>query len=96
MVAQSGGTIHPHVVFFKPSGTAEDWEQTDLWKSAAAIPGVAVSIDVDGAEAQRFQATTSGHTLLYDAEGKLLFSGGITSGAVTRETMPDVVPSSAC
>jgi hypothetical protein len=79
VVAQSGGTIHPHVVFFTPSGMAGGWEQTDLWQSAAAIPGVEVSNDLDGSEARRFHATTSGHTLLYDADGNLLFSGGITA-----------------
>ncbi len=34
--------------------------------------------DVDGHEAQRFHAHTSGETLLYNASGKLLFQGGIT------------------
>ncbi|HEY1603940.1 MAG TPA: hypothetical protein VGG64_30345 [Pirellulales bacterium] len=79
VVAQSGGTIHPQVVFFTPSGMSQGWEQTDLWQSAAAIPGVEVSNDLDGSEAKRFHATTSGHTVLYDADGTLLFTGGITS-----------------
>jgi hypothetical protein len=35
-------------------------------------------IDDEGAEANRFHAATSGQTLLYDADGRLLFSGGIT------------------
>lgn len=35
-------------------------------------------IDDNGAEANRFHAATSGQTLLYDAAGRLLFSGGIT------------------
>ena len=35
-------------------------------------------IDDEGAEANRFHAATSGQTLLYDAAGLLLFSGGIT------------------
>jgi hypothetical protein len=30
-------------------------------------------------EAGRFGAETSGHTLLYGADGRLLFSGGITA-----------------
>ena len=34
--------------------------------------------DLDGAEARRFGAETSGHTLLFDLDGNLLFSGGIT------------------
>ena len=35
-------------------------------------------IDDEGTEANRFHAATSGQTLLYDAAGSLLFSGGIT------------------
>jgi hypothetical protein len=34
--------------------------------------------DVDGAEARRFGAETSGHTFLFDSAGRLLFNGGIT------------------
>ncbi len=32
----------------------------------------------DGDEARRFGAATSGHVMLYDAAGRLHFSGGIT------------------
>jgi hypothetical protein len=68
-----------YVLFFKPKEFPADWEKTDLWYSAAAIPGVKVIQDEDGMEARRFHAATSGQTLLYDAEGHLLFSGGITA-----------------
>jgi hypothetical protein len=67
------------VVFFRPKGGAEDWLHTDLWRSAEAIPGVTVRADEEGQEASCFQVTTSGHVVLYDVEGKLLFNGGVTS-----------------
>ena len=35
--------------------------------------------DVEGVEARRFGAQTSGTTSLYSPDGRLLFSGGITS-----------------
>ena len=35
-------------------------------------------VDDNGVEARRFHAVTSGQTALYDIEGRLLFSGGIT------------------
>jgi hypothetical protein len=76
-MAQAQGRITAYVLFVKPSGSADDWEKTDLWQSAANIPGVSVVVD-DGAEALRFHAVTSGQTALYDVEGRLLFSGGIT------------------
>ena len=42
------------------------------------FPGVSVSSDQEGFEAKNFQSTTSGYVLLYDANGRLLFQGGIT------------------
>jgi hypothetical protein len=66
------------VVFLKPSSFADGWERTDLWRTAARLPDVTVVSDDDGREAGRFGAATSGQTLLYDARGVLLFSGGIT------------------
>jgi len=67
-----------YVVFIKPVGTNGDWDDTDLWRSAAAIPGVTVLRDEDGLEVRRFGAETSGSTLVYDANGWLQFSGGTT------------------
>lgn len=67
-----------YVVFLKPSSFADGWEMTDLWKTAARLPDVTVVRDDDGREASRFGAATSGQTLLYDMQGVLLFSGGIT------------------
>ena len=67
------------VIFFRPPEFAPDWEMTDLWRSAARIPGVAVLSDVSGTEARLFGAQASGQTMLYDAAGNLQFSGGITA-----------------
>jgi hypothetical protein len=78
LMAQSQGHLTAYVLFLKPAGFSDDWEKTDLWQSAAGIPGVKPVVDYDGAEARRFNAATSGQTVLYDAEGRLLFSGGIT------------------
>jgi hypothetical protein len=79
LMAHSQGRLNAYVLFLKPEGFSEEWEKTDLWQSAAGIPGVNPVIDDDGLEARRFHATTSGQTNLYDADGRLLFSGGITS-----------------
>ena len=79
LMAQSQGRLTAYVLFLKPAGFAEDWEKTDLWRSAADIPGVIPVVDEEGAEARRFHAVTSGQTLLYGADGRLLFSGGITA-----------------
>jgi hypothetical protein len=77
-VARFQGAVTPWFVFYKPADSDKSWDQTDLWATAAAIPGAKVVSDPDGVEARRFNATTSGHTLLYNERGELLFSGGIT------------------
>ena len=71
---------HPkaYVLFLKPDAFEAGWEQTDLWRSASALPNVTVLRDDDGVEARRFGVETSGQTLLYDNNGALVFSGGIT------------------
>jgi hypothetical protein len=78
MMAHMQGKVDAYVLFLKPANTGRDWDDTGLRRSAAAIPGVSVLSDIDGAEARRFGAETSGHTFLFDAAGHLLFSGGIT------------------
>tara|TARA_R110002095_G_scaffold213311_1_gene203708 strand:+ start:8985 stop:9683 length:699 start_codon:yes stop_codon:yes gene_type:complete len=78
LMAHCSGQVDAHLLFFKSSRFATDWEKTDLWSSAAAIPGVKVACDEDGLEAVRFHASTSGYTLLYHADGQLQFQGGIT------------------
>jgi len=44
----------------------------------ANVAGVKIWEDDGGLEARRFGVLTSGHVLLYDRQGRLLYSGGIT------------------
>ncbi len=78
LMTQAQGRVTAYVLFLKPEGFSDDWEKTDLWQSAASIPDVSVFVDERGTEARRFHAMTSGQTALYNTEGELLFSGGIT------------------
>jgi hypothetical protein len=78
VLAQNSGQVAAHVFFFKPEKFTRDWIQTDLWRSATAIPGVTVHEDLNGEQARQFGAETSGYVLLYDRHGQLLFKGGIT------------------
>jgi hypothetical protein len=79
IVADTQGKLNAYVLFSKPKGAGADWDDTELRRSAAAIPGLTVVTDPDGSEARRFGAETSGHALLFDPNGALLFSGGITA-----------------
>jgi len=78
LMAHCQKLVGAHVVFFRPSGSVEDWAHSDLWRAVELIPGVTVQSDEDGREARLFHADTSGHTVLYDAQGQLVFNGGIT------------------
>ncbi len=72
--------VEAFAIFVKPTECSQnaDWEKSDLWTTAAEIPGVTVVCDVDGKEAKRFQAVTSGLAILYDRFGRSQFRGGIT------------------
>jgi hypothetical protein len=73
------GQLSAHVLVYRPREFPAGWERTEVWAAAERIPGVTVQVDVDGAEAARFGAATSGQVLLYDAGGRLRFSGGLTN-----------------
>src|SRR2546430_14419966 len=79
IMSKADGRLDALVLFHQPSADDEDLAATSLWQSASAIRGVTVKVDRDGEEAQRFGAATSGHIVLYDANGLLRFSGGITN-----------------
>jgi hypothetical protein len=79
LMTQAQGRVTAYVLFVRPPGFSDGWVQSDLWASAAAIPGVTPVLDDGGTEAGLFHAETSGQTVLYDSTGNLLFRGGITS-----------------
>jgi hypothetical protein len=68
-----------HVLFTEPSGAEPGWADTDIVRAASAIPGVEVLVDHRGEETRRCGATISGQVLVYDAEGREAFRGGITA-----------------
>ena len=76
------------VVFTQPPGVDEAWTKTRLWNLVGEIPRVRRMVDVEGREAIRFGAATAGRTLLYAANGELLFAGGITQSRGHRGDNP--------
>ena len=79
LMAHCRNRLRVNVIFLKPEKLTEDWAKTDIFQRAAAIPDVKTKVDEDGLEAKRFGASTSGQVLLYNADGRLLLSGGITA-----------------
>jgi len=80
IMAQSGDKTTAKVLFVKPRDVPKDWEDTSLRTAAGKIPGLELVCDDQGQEARRLGATTSGHVFLFNPQGRLLFSGGITRG----------------
>ncbi len=79
LLARCVQPLATHIFFLTPGDASTNWSQTDLYRSASALPGVEVHHDWDGALAAQFGAKTSGSVFLYDRQGELLFRGGITA-----------------
>ena len=77
-----------YLFFLSPNGFLEQWSEGSLWREAEKIPGVHLFKDKDGEMARHFNAVTSGQTLLYDRNGRLLFEGGITDSRGHRGDNP--------
>jgi hypothetical protein len=74
---QSNLTIY--AVVSMPIGCSADFTRGAILDSLSSMKNVRVVIDKDDIESQRFGARASGQTLLFDGQGKCLFSGGITA-----------------
>jgi hypothetical protein len=80
LISRSEGRLAAHVLFVQPAGSPAGWCDGDLWNDARAVRGLGVSIDKDGRDAAILGASTSGEVLVFDADGLMRFSGGITDG----------------
>ena len=78
IMAHVNGKLRVYALFYTPAGADKDWQNSGSRRTAEQIPGVTVLSDINGVEAQRFGAETSGHVFLFDPNGHLLFNGGIT------------------
>lgn len=78
ILARNQNKIAAFIFFLQPDKVADAWADSDLRKKAEAIPNVTVLNDPQGMFAKAFGAETSGHVVLYNPQGELLFSGGIT------------------
>ncbi len=88
LMDQCAGNLDCHVLFYRPLQEDDRWSKTNLWDAAVAIRGVSVAADPDARVASQFGVRTSGHALLYDPDGKLIFEGGITVSRGHRGDSP--------
>ena len=79
LTARDWPGLKTYAIFSTPRGVERDFHQTDLWRLAQSIPRVTAFLDRDGRIGREFGCFTSGQVLLYDGEGHLRFSGGVTA-----------------
>ena len=80
VVAQITSDVTTYFLVNFPAQKPELWNSYNQKSRLAHIPGAQVIKDHDGKITRRFGLETSGHTLLYNKLGQLLFNGGITNG----------------
>lgn len=78
IVGRARDAVHVIVLLEPAPGSGEDPLESGVARMARDLPGVEVVVDRDHHEADLLGARTSGHTVLFDAEGTVLFAGGIT------------------
>jgi hypothetical protein len=72
------------VLVVRPAGLEAPAAEAAALERVRAIPGALAIVDEGGVEARRLGARTSGHVLVFDGEGRLTYTGGITAGRGLR------------
>ena len=91
------GKVVTRAILYRPEGASNDWGGIPVPESIAAMRDVEVVRDPGGLEARRFGVRSSGHVLLFDPDGTLLFSGGITPArghegdSIGRDTIASLI-----
>ncbi len=78
VLRESTRVIRTYLLVRTPAVHDATWTETAQTRAARSIAGAIVLDDPSGADAARFGALTSGQVLLYDRDGRLQFSGGVT------------------
>ncbi len=88
VLARAAAPLTALVLVVRPAGLEAPAAEASALERARAIPGVVAVVDEGGVEARRLGARTSGHVLVFDGEGRLTYSGGITAGRGLRGDGP--------
>jgi hypothetical protein len=70
--------LHAYLLFIKPEGASETWVKSDLWSTATKFPHCSLIVDEAGKLSAAFNARSSGQSYMYDPDGQLIYSGGMT------------------
>lgn len=78
LMAHIEDQINLNIVFYKPEKYDHNWVKTSLYFRAKKLTE-SVTIDVNKQEIHLFKPKTSGQAYLYDRNGSLVYSGGLTA-----------------
>lgn len=79
VITRCSGRLTVRVHVLQPSDQPDAWSESRVAQLREALPSAEVRRDLDGSVARGLGVRTSGHVLLYDDSGAVLFSGGVTS-----------------
>lgn len=78
LLSRNRGRVRSYCLLVWPASQDESWLHDANWQLASRISGLELVADREASESVRLGARTSGQTYLYGADGRLLFSGGVT------------------
>ncbi len=78
ILVKTKNNLKVKIFFYHPKGESANWSDGESKTMALKLPNTEVYDDDGGEVARRFGAMTSGQTLVYSLEGKLVYAGGIT------------------
>lgn len=78
LAREAEGAMDVRVVFSVPPAADDDWSDTALVRAVEASPLLEARWDRGGDQALACGAHTSGHALLFTADGRLAYDGGLT------------------
>lgn len=79
ILAKTKGKMGVSILVYMPRGEQREWQNGALLNEAKSIPAVSILSDQIGKIAESLGMTTSGAVCLYDKDGNLRYSGGITA-----------------
>jgi hypothetical protein len=78
LLARVGNQTRCTVLVYRPQNAKPQWANTHLTHQLRSTPGVEIEFDDDAMRATELGIATSGAVVLFDADGRLRFQGGIT------------------
>lgn len=80
ILGHNDGPLDAAVLLWCPTNAPDDWLPSSWAQRNTALPPYHLILDEGGREAGLFHVLHSGTVLLYNADGQLVYRGGITGG----------------